>query len=158
MRKLKVIALTVVGIGLSAVVALPQEEKSMAMMRPTEIKWAAAPANLPHGAQMSVLAGDPTKEGLFIVRYKFPANYKIAPHFHPSDEHITVISGTFMMGMGDKVDRAKLRALPAGSHAVMPAKAHHFAMTTTGAVVERTALGPFGLTYVNAADDPSRKQ
>jgi hypothetical protein len=78
---------------------------------PGDIKWGDAPPIFQKGAKMTVLYGDPSKEGLFIVRLKVPANYKIMPHTHPTDENVTVISGEFAIGMGDKVD-AKTKALP----------------------------------------------
>jgi quercetin dioxygenase-like cupin family protein len=126
------------------------------MLSASELKWAAAPAYLPRGAEISTLAGDMAKPGLFIVRIKFPANYKIPPHWHSADEHITVISGAVTMGMGEKENDRGLKTIEAGGHAMMPAKRPHFLRTTAEAVVERTATGPFRTTYVNQRDDPSR--
>src|SRR5215472_4048027 len=59
-----------------------------------EIKWGPAPAVLPPGAEAAVLFGDPSKEGLFVLRLKFPKGYRVPPHKHPVDEVLTVISGT----------------------------------------------------------------
>jgi quercetin dioxygenase-like cupin family protein len=99
----------------------------------------------------------PPKAGeLFIVRLKVPAGYKIPAHWHPTDENVTVISGTFNMGMGDKLDPAKTKAFPAGSFAVAPAKVNHFALAKKEAIVEVSAMGPFAMTYVNPDDDPSK--
>src|SRR5262245_2054331 len=78
------------------------------------LKWGPAPAVFPAGAKMAVLQGDPSKAGVYAVRLDMPDGYKIAPHFHPTDEHVTVISGTFLIGMGDKVEPAKMMTLPAG--------------------------------------------
>ena len=86
-----------------------------------------------------------------------PAGYKIAPHWHPTDEHVTVISGSFAVGMGEKFDQASMKTLPAGSYAVMPAEMRHFAMATTDTIVQVDGQGPFMLTYVNPADDPSKR-
>jgi quercetin dioxygenase-like cupin family protein len=91
---------------------------------------------------------------LFGYRVKFPDGYLIAPHFHPGDEHLVVLSGTFHMGMGERYDAAKARAMPAGSFMVMPKGKPHFAWTTGETVIHVYALGPWGLTYVNPADDP----
>ena len=85
-----------------------------------------------------------------------PAGYKIAAHWHPTDENITVISGTFSLGMGDKLDPAKAKAFPAGSFAVAPAKMNHFAFAKQPAIVEVSAIGPFAINYVNPDDDPSK--
>jgi quercetin dioxygenase-like cupin family protein len=129
----------------------------MPMLTPGDIKWGDAPPVFPKGAKMAVLSGDPSKPGeLFIVRLKMPAGYKIPAHWHPTDENVTVISGTFNMGMGDKLDPAKTKAFPAGSFAVAPAKVNHFAVAKTAAIVEVSAIGPFAMTYVNPADDPSK--
>lgn len=86
-----------------------------------------------------------------------PDNYKLAPHFHPADEHLTVISGTFNMGLGDRLDVQKTKALTAGSFVVMPKGARHYAGTNAETVLQIHAIGPWGVTYVNPADD-SRKQ
>jgi quercetin dioxygenase-like cupin family protein len=124
-------------------------------LTPTEMKWSDAPPSVPPGAKMTVVQGDPTKPNeLFTFRLKLPANYKIMPHFHPADEHITVISGAFWMGMGGKYDAAQMKELPAGSFAVMPLGHQHFAMTKVETVVQVHAVGPWGITYVNPADDP----
>jgi quercetin dioxygenase-like cupin family protein len=127
-------------------------------LQPEEIQWAAAPPVLPAGAEMAVLAGDPAGTGLVIIRLKMPAGYRIPPHWHPTDEHVTVISGSFAIGMGDKLDMKQSKTLKAGGYAVAPANMHHFAWTKTGAVVQVNLMGPFQITYVNAADDPSRKK
>ena len=128
------------------------------MLTPDAIKWGDAPPNLPKGAKLAVLYGDPAKEGLlFVIRVKLPANYKIAAHSHPTDEVVTVLSGTFLVGMGDKLAPASAKAFPAGSVIVAPAKTNHFALTKQPTVIEVSAMGPFALTYVNPADDPSKK-
>jgi quercetin dioxygenase-like cupin family protein len=121
------------------------------------VKWGPAPAVFPAGAKMAVMQGDPSKAQLFTVRLDLPKGYTIAPHFHPTDEHITVISGNFEVGMGDKVDAKKTMTLTAGGFATAPARAHHYAIAKTHSIVQVHAIGPFQLTYVNAADDPSRK-
>lgn len=121
------------------------------------VKWGPAPAVFPAGAKMAVMQGDPSKAQLFTVRLDMPKGYTIAPHFHPTDEHITVISGKFEVGMGDKVDPKKVMTLNAGGFASAPAHSHHYAIAKTHTVVQVHAMGPFQLTYVNSADDPSRK-
>jgi quercetin dioxygenase-like cupin family protein len=124
------------------------------MVTPDQIKWGEGPPALPPGAKMAVLAGDPGKAGLFIVRVKFPAGYKVPAHWHPSDENITVLSGSFSMGMADKLDPAKAKALPPGSFVSMPAKSHHFAMAKAETVLEIASMGPFVVNYLNPSDDP----
>lgn len=123
----------------------------------SEIKWGPAPPTLPAGAQFVVLAGDPSKEGPSTLRIKMPKNYKIPAHWHPTDERVTVISGELGLGMGDKLDERASKVLKAGGYAVAGAHMNHYAWTKSGAVVQVDLLGPFAITYVNPADDPSKK-
>jgi hypothetical protein len=127
-------------------------------MQPEEIKWAPAPPVLNAGAEMAVLAGDPAKAGPVTMRLKLPAGFVIAPHWHPTDERVTVIAGHLGIGMGDKLDKKQSKVLKPGGYAIALAHMHHFAWTKTGAVVQIDLMGPFGITYVNPADDPSKKK
>ena len=124
---------------------------------PADLKWGEPPPVFEKGASFTVVSGDPGRAGLFVVRLKLPAGYKIAPHFHPTDEHVTVLSGTFGVGMGDKIDMAALVKLPAGGYALMPASMHHYAVAIGKATVQVHGMGPFALTYVNPGDDPSKR-
>ena len=92
-----------------------------------------------------------------MARLRMPAGYKIAAHWHPTDEHVTVMNGTFSVGMGESFDKAALKDLPAGGYVLLPAEMRHYAMAKTAATVQITAQGPFALTYVNPADDPSKR-
>jgi quercetin dioxygenase-like cupin family protein len=121
---------------------------------PEEIQWGPAPPFLPAGAQAAVLEGDPTKEGPFTLRFQFPAGFKIAPHTHPAIEHVTVISGRFGIGLGESWDGEKIRFAGPGGFYMMMTGVAHFAMTTEDTIVQVHANGPWGLTYVNPADDP----
>ena len=91
---------------------------------------------LPPGAEAAVLFGDPSKEGNFVLRLKFPAGYSVAPHMHPVDEVVTVISGTFMMGMGETADRRKAQAFPAGSFFALPPGMAHYVFMQEETVVQ----------------------
>jgi quercetin dioxygenase-like cupin family protein len=119
--------------------------------------WGPAPAIFPAGAKMAVMQGDPGKAELFTVRLDFPNGYIVPPHFHPTDEHLTIIQGTFLVGMGDKVDTKSAMVLKAGDFASAPAGHHHYAVARGHTIVQVHAMGPFALTYVNAADDPTHK-
>jgi hypothetical protein len=121
-----------------------------------DVKWGPAPPILPKGAMMAVMAGDPGAAGLVAVRLKMPAGYKIPAHWHPTDEQVTVLSGTLAIGMGDKLDETKGMTLRAGGFGVAPAHMNHYAWTKTGAVIQINLMGPFALTYVNPADDPTK--
>ncbi|HEX6323631.1 MAG TPA: cupin domain-containing protein [Vicinamibacterales bacterium] len=124
---------------------------------PGTLKWGPGPASLPAGSQAAVLEGDPAKPGAFTLRIKMPDGYAIAPHWHPADEHVTVIQGTFVMGLGEKIDRSKGHALEAGSFAMMPAGTRHFAWTKGDTIIQLHGTGPWGISYVNASDDPRRQ-
>jgi anti-sigma factor ChrR (cupin superfamily) len=129
------------------------------LLTPSDLKWMPAPieTGIPSAVQIAVLSGDPSKTGLFTVRLKIPDGGKIAPHWHPTDEYVTVLEGTFAAGMGDKFDEAGLRDFPSGSYALMPKGMHHFATAKGETVVQVHAMGPFVLNYVNPADDPRKK-
>jgi len=118
------------------------------------LQWGPAPAVFPKGAQMAVVSGDPSKAAQFTVELKMPDGYKIPPHFHPTDETVEVKQGTFNYGMGDTFDAAKAKPMKVGDKGTIPATMHHFAQAKGATIVSVTAMGPFVLTYVNAADDP----
>ncbi|MEO7963769.1 MAG: cupin domain-containing protein [Gemmatimonadaceae bacterium] len=119
-----------------------------------DFKWGPAPAVFPAGAQMAVLQGNPGGNALFTVRLRFPNGYKIPPHTHPTDEIVTVISGTFRVGMGAKLNLEQTMALKAGGFVVAPANMAHFAAAQGETIVQVHAMGPFAMTYVNPADTP----
>ncbi len=121
------------------------------------VKWGAPPPVFPPGAKFAVIAGDPAANGLVTVRFDLPAGYALAPHFHPTDEHVTVLKGSLSIGMGDVVDKTKAMRLTTGGYVVAAANMHHYAFTTTGATIQVHLQGPFAITYVNPADDPSKK-
>ena len=126
------------------------------MVAPDELKWTDVPS-VPPGAKVAVIQG-PLNEALPITfRLKFPADYKLPAHWHPGIEHVTVISGTFHMGTGDKLDPAKTTALSAGSFAIMQPKTTHFAWTKAETIIQVHGFGPWAINYVNPADDPRKK-
>jgi quercetin dioxygenase-like cupin family protein len=143
----------------SATLTVAQQPASgHVLVSPPGIKWGAAPAGLPPGAEAAVLAGDPATPGeLFTLRLKLPAGYKVPPHWHPGDESVTVVSGQLMVGMGETFDAGKMHPLPAGSFAKMPKEMRHYAQAKGATVIQVHGIGPFGITYVNAADDPRPK-
>ncbi|MGE5639646.1 MAG: cupin domain-containing protein [Clostridia bacterium] len=146
-------ALFLSGILLSAAAAGEGDPAAFIHRTPDQIEWAPSAA-IPPGGQSSVLYGDPRKAVPYVTRVKLPAGYKIAPHRHPEERVYTVISGTFYIGFGEKLDPARLHAFPAGSVLVVPANASHFHWMRSGeAVVQISGFGPSGITYVDRADD-----
>jgi hypothetical protein len=121
-----------------------------------DVKWGDAPPVLPKGAKFAVLFGDPGKPGPYVIRLLMPAGYKIAPHWHTQAENLTIISGAFYLSIGDTMDKAHAHALTAGGYHYLPAKAHHSAYAGTRTIVQVSGEGPFDITYINPADDPSK--
>lgn len=128
----------------------------LSICRPGELEWRDGPASLPPGAKIAVLEGDPAKDGPFTMRLKAPDGYRIPPHTHPKTERLTVISGTFLLGMGDRFGPNDLVAMPAGSYGFWPAGMTHFVQVRGETVVQLHGNGPWQIVYVNPADDPRR--
>jgi uncharacterized RmlC-like cupin family protein len=142
------VALGAVALGQSAHMVVPADK----------VQYAAAPPILPAGAQLAVLEGNPGEKGPIVMRLKLPADYKIPAHWHSMDERITVLSGTFNIGNGDKLDTKNSQPLAAGGFLYLPAKMRHFAWTSSPTVVQINLDGPFDLVYVNPADNPQNKK
>ena len=127
-----------------------------AIHTPKQIKWEDGPPSLPPGAKLAVLEGDPAKDGFFTMRIRVPDGYKIPPHTHPKVEHVTVISGTFNFGMGEKFDQAATKEMPAGTFGFWPADMKHFAWARGETVVQLHGIGPWSIEYLDPTDDPRR--
>jgi hypothetical protein len=132
-------------------------DKGHVIVRPDSIQWVPAPPGLPAGARIAVLSGDPTKTGLYALRVKMSDGYKIPPHWHPTDENVTVLHGTLMIGKGDKFSANSSEALTAGSFMRMPKEMRHFAWAKGDTIIQVHGIGPFEINYVNASDDPRKK-
>ena len=127
------------------------------ILTPGDMKWGPAPPVLPAGAQVAVLDGDPFKPGYFSLRLKFPDGYQVPAHWHPTDEHIIVVQGTFRAGMGDALKESGLHDFPVGSFIKMPKRMHHFAAAKGETIVQIYGPGPFVINYLDPNDDPTRK-
>lgn len=150
------IFIVVIGICLGAPVAWTQHGAHI-MVTPSELKWADVPS-LPPGAKIAVIEGSINEAVPFTFRLRFPANYKIPAHWHPAVERVTMLSGTFNMGVGDELDAQKTTPLGPGSIAIMQPKTNHFGWTKEETVVQLNGVGPWGVTYVNPQDDPRKKK
>jgi len=117
-----------------------------------------APDALPKGGQLAGLSGDAAKSGAFTVGLKMQAGYKMLAHKHPHTERITVISGEFHFGTGDKLDEGRANKLGPGGFVELPANTYHYAFVKGPTVIQISGEGPFGIEYVNPADDPSKKK
>ena len=136
---------------------MPAQPASIAIQA-EDIQWVDGPPSLPKGARIAILEGTPKEEGPLTMRLKFPADYKIPAHWHPVMEHLTVLEGTIYFGLGDKLDEKASKELPVGSFGMVPAKMNHFAWTKEETIVQLHSIGPWGITYVNPADDPRNQQ
>jgi quercetin dioxygenase-like cupin family protein len=121
-----------------------------------DLPWGPAPAVFPPGAEIAVLEGDPSKAEPFTVRLRVPNGYKIPPHTHPTTENVTVLAGTFLVGMGTTFNESDLQPLDRDAFASVPANHAHYAMARGLTVVQVHAIGPFTMTYVNPADTPKQ--
>jgi hypothetical protein len=121
------------------------------------LKWGPAPAVFPKGAMLAVVSGDPSRAGPFVIELKFPSGYRLAPHWHPTDENVEVRQGTFLVGMGDTFDLQQTKEMKVGDKGSVPATMHHYATARGVTIVAVTSTGPFALTYVNPADDPQTR-
>ena len=128
----------------------------MGFYSPAEVKWKDGPGSLPAGAKFAVLEGDPSKEGPFVMRLWLPDGFRIPPHWHPKVERVTVVSGTFNLGMGEKFDQSATREMPAGTFGFWPAGMRHFAWAKGDTVLQLHGTGPWAINYVNPADDPRK--
>ncbi len=143
---------------ISAPAATAQSTDGHSIIAAQEIKWGPGAASIPAGAQAAFLYGDASKDAVFALRLKLPKGYHIPPHTHPKPEIVTVISGTFRLGMGETADRNKGQALPAGSFFALSPRMAHFAYADEDTVIQLNSTGPWGLTYINPKDDPRNKK
>jgi hypothetical protein len=147
-------------LAMSALVPAPAGEEPMPTVAdPDKLEWKAAPPSLPTGQDRVILQGDPSKPGSeYTFRARMPDGYRVPPHWHSVDENVTVLKGTFMMGMGDKFEESAGMPLKVGTFATMPKKVHHFVWTKGETIIQVHGIGPYSVNYVNPDDDPRRKK
>jgi quercetin dioxygenase-like cupin family protein len=146
----------ILAVGLPAAGVAGEGHGGHMMVKPDQVQWQEVPS-LPKGAQVAVIEGDPSAEGAFTLRIRFPAGYTVPLHTHPTVERVTVLEGTFYLGIGDTFEREKAEALPVGSLAVMDAGAAMFGYTEEPTVIQINGDGPWGIEYLNPEDDPRKK-
>jgi ketosteroid isomerase-like protein/quercetin dioxygenase-like cupin family protein len=135
--------------------SVPVPVDQHAMVQPSSLVWGDPPPGLPAGGTVAVVSGDPSKAEPFVLRAQMPAGYTVPLHWHPTTENLTVLTGTVAIGMGEGTAPTDL---PAGSLVVLPAEMRHTFAARTAATIQIHGIGPFGITYVNPADDPRRKK
>jgi quercetin dioxygenase-like cupin family protein len=135
-----------------------QELANFELFPADKIRWHAGPPSLPKGAMIAVLEGDPSKEGPFVFRVKIPDGYRIPPHTHAKTERVTVLSGTFNIGMGDTFDEKATKSMPAGTYGHWAAGMKHFVWAKGETVLQFHGMGPWSIQYVNPEDDPRNQK
>jgi len=131
----------------------PQSSPHHTVVAADGIQWKP----LRPGAEIAVVSGDPNKEGSpFVLRFRYRGKARIPPHWHPTDEHLTILNGTFRLGVGERGDESSTTALGSGAYAFVAAKMAHYAWTDGDTTVQVHGIGPFVINYVNPADDPNR--
>jgi quercetin dioxygenase-like cupin family protein len=151
---LRMLAAGIAAAGAFLPINAQEARRTHIIVPPNEIVWGPAPPSVPPGAQAVTLYGDPTKDGLFAMRLKVPKGYTLPPHTHPAPEIVTVISGVIRLGLGDKLDPANTRALPAGSFYSTEPGTSHFIIFEEDSVVQVNSRGPWGMQYLDPANDP----
>lgn len=126
------------------------------MVAPGALKWQDGPPGLPPGARFAVVSGDPAQPQPFVIRAQVPAGYRVPPHWHPTTENLTVLSGTVALGMGDQFNESAMTELGTGGFFTVPEEMRHYFMAKTASTFQVHGMGPFGINYVNPADDPSK--
>ena len=138
---------------LTGVAQTQRPDSHHTVVAPADIQWKA----LRPGAEIAVISGDPAKAGSpFVIRFRYHGKARIPPHWHPVDENLTVLSGTFRIGMGERGDEAATTALEVGAYALLPAKMAHYAFAEDNTIIQAHGVGPFAINYVNPADDPNK--
>ncbi|MEI6947149.1 cupin domain-containing protein [Paraflavisolibacter sp. H34] len=163
---MKKVALILIASALYALPAAHAQEHGQAahpagehlMVHANKLNWQPGPPSLPPGVQVAVIEGDLAKAGPFTARLMVPANYRIAPHYHPAIEHVTVLEGTFYMGAGKEFKEGTATELKTGDFSVMPTGFVHYAFSRDKAMIQLHGIGPWGITYINEADDPRKKR
>lgn len=141
----------ILGVGAMAALAQTSNEPHHTVVRPRDLQW--KPTS-PPGTEIAVLTGDPSKPGEFVLRLKMADGTRIPPHWHPADEHVTVMRGVFAIGSGILFDETKLEDLQPGIYVHVPKEMRHFALAKGETVVQIQGLGPFVTNWVNPSDVP----
>jgi hypothetical protein len=131
-----------------------EHPNGLILIKSDDVEWGPGPSSIPEGVEMAVLEGDPRREGLHTFRFRAPDGFRIPPHWHPIVERVTVLKGSFGVGMGEEFDKSKGTEYPAGSYLRMPAKHPHFAWTSGETIIQVTGIGVFEINYINPEDDP----
>ncbi|HVI27041.1 cupin domain-containing protein [Hansschlegelia sp.] len=157
-QDLRLAALAVAGcLSTAALAEEPGHKQMITIQDAAAVQRKPAPAALPKGIEISVIMGDPAKPGPFALRLRIPPKTIIAPHTHATDETVTLLAGALVHDMGETMVESRGEPFGEGGFLYLPANMPHSLWTKDQpAVIQVNGSGPFGLNYVNPADDPSR--
>lgn len=130
-----------IALAIAATTAIGGAAATPTIVTPNAVAWAHG-TGADAGTMVALLDGNPEKTGSYTMRMKLPAGTRFAPHMHAGDEHVTVISGTLYVGLGDTMNASTMKALPAGSYVAVPANLHHYAMAKAETVIQISGIGP----------------
>lgn len=157
LHRLSLAIVLVLPLALQAGQPAQSEASTHVMVDAAELEWGDAPPAFEPGAQAAILSGDPSKPGMFVLRLKAPAGFEIGNHWHPTDEHVTLIEGDVTLRMNQGAEDAHEHTFSAGGYMLLPAEMHHAASTRGGMTLQVSGMGPFELIYVDPADDPRKR-
>lgn len=156
-RKILIVpALLTCAVVAHAMSSMPYHGDGHIMLNPSELEWGPI-ASMAPGAKFALLEGDLSKKAPFTFRLALPADYVIAPHIHPAYERVTVLSGTLHFGHGREFDRERTMALEQGGLAIMAPGEPMFGFTEEPTVIQLHGTGPWGIEYLDPADDPRKR-
>jgi quercetin dioxygenase-like cupin family protein len=152
-RRLGVVCIGIVAAFAIAIGSYSQEKKaegaSHGIVHSGDLKWTP----IIKGCDTAAVNGDPSAEGApFVIRLRCTEGTRIPAHWHPTDENVTVLKGTFQVGMGEKFDDTKLQTMNVGNFASVPKEMKHFALSKTDTIVQVHGAGPFKVNWVNPAE------
>lgn len=143
--------------GLAAAVAGAAPPAGTLQVQPDAIAWRPGNPSMPPGTQIAVLEGDPKAAGMFTIRLKVPAGSRLAPHWHPRDERVTVIAGVAAVGFGDGVDEAAVTRFGPGAFYLNPARSHHYVLFPEESILQVTGVGPWQVHFIEPRGAPARR-
>jgi len=149
LQPLSLAAVSVVLIGGAVLFAKNDSAPAHEIVSASDLKWTP----IISGWELAVVSGNPDKDGEpFTIRFRGADGAKVPPHWHPTDENVTVLEGTFMVAVGDKYDEVHLKPMTAGSFLTMPKEMHHFARAKGKTIIQAHGIGPFKVNWVNPSE------
>src|SRR5260370_29669379 len=147
------VCVALIGAATLAAAVYSQEKKDRPappkIMHFGDLKWTP----IMKGCDLASVSGDPSAEGVpFVLRIRCADGTKVPAHWHPTDENVTVIKGTFLVGMGETFDETKLTTMNVGNFVTMPKEMRHFAMSKGETIVQVHGAGPFKVNWVNPSE------